>query len=338
MFLEIRSDFSSVEVFLNRLLQFSGAFEQNNLRDWPHLKNNEDFKKIYELTWDLRAPLEHIYAEGRDLAVFMSSKLKEFNYADLNPTLKGFVDSFDGGWLHQIDLLRSDSQAAKDTCEKLEHVPWAIPQMIKLYDNQIELAVAVKHTIDTLKETDLYKWEGGQSQQTFPVPEYSKILECVHSIGQMFERLPSTYAGKDEESLRDHILVTLQGLVSGSATGESFNKRGKTDILVRNGGTNEFVGECKFWRGKAVYLDTISQLLRYLSWRDTNTAVIIFVPNNDFSSVLEKVAEYTAEHPQYIRATGIRDKTWQNFEFRMVEDASNIVNVAVMLYHVPPSS
>jgi len=325
-------------MLLNRLLQFADAFEQNNRRDWPHLKNNEDFKEVYNFEWSLKAPLEHIYAEGRDLAVFMSSKLKEFNYADLNPTLKGFVDSFDGGWLHQIEILRSDSQAAKDICENLEYVPWAIPQMIKLYDNQIELSVAVKHTIDTLKETDLYKWEGGQSQQTFPVPEYNKILECVHSIGQMFERLPSTYSGKDEESLRDHILVTLQGLVSGSATGESFNKRGKTDILVRNGGANEFVGECKFWRGKSVYLDTISQLLGYLSWRDTNTAVIIFVPNNDFSSVLEKVAEHTEEHPLFLRATVMCDKTWQNFEFRMIEDASNIVNVAVMLYHIPPSS
>ena len=336
--MSIREDFKSVEMFLNRLLQYSNAFEKNNLRNWPHLKNNEDFGEVYKLSFDLKRPLEKIYGDGRDIAVFMSSKLREFNYVDLNPTLKGYVDSFNDGWLYQLDLLKRDSQIAKDTCEKLEHVPWAVHQMINLYDDQIELLNAVKQTIEAIKETDLYKWENGQAQQTFPVPEYNKILECIHSIGKMFERLPSTYSGKDEESLRDHILVTLQGLVSGSVTGESFNKRGKTDILVRNGDKNEFVGECKFWRGRSVYLDTISQLLSYLSWRDTNTAVIIFVPNSDFSGVIEKVSEYTAEHPKFLKACGMRDKTWQNFEFRMTGDTSNVVNIAVMLYHIPAIS
>jgi len=336
--MNIRSDFSSVEAILNRLLQFASTFDRYNRQDWPHLKNNEDFKMVYEFDWQYREPLENIYADGRDLSVFMSSKLQEFNDPSLNPTLKKFVDSFYGGWLYQIDILKGESQKAKNVCEELPHVPWAVSKMITLYDQQIELLLAVKHSIDSLKETDLYKWEGGQIQQTFPIPEYQKILECIHSIGMMFERLPNTYAGKDEESLRDHILVSLQGLVAGSVTGETFNKRGKTDILVRNANTNEFIGECKFWRGKAVYLDTISQLLSYLSWRDTKAAIIIFVPNRDFSAVIEKVAEYTREHPSYLRDGPRVDDTWQHFEFRMNDDQSRIVNVAVMLYHIPSNS
>lgn len=325
-------------MILNRLVQYAGVFDQNNVRYWPHLKNNEDFKLVYSFDWEIKKPLEHIYAEGRDLAVFMSSKLNEFNYPEMNPTLKVFVDSFDGGWLYQIDSLQRDSQEAKDVCKKLDHVPWAVPEMIGLYDRQIELLTVIKHTIESLKQTELYKWESGQIQQTFPVPEYQRILEGVHSIGKMFERHPSTYSGKDEESLRDHILVTLQGQVMGSATGESFNKRGKTDILIRNGDTNEFVGECKYWRGKSVYLDAISQLLSYLSWRDTNTAVIMFVPNSDFSAVIQKVSEYTKEHASYLRSGTVRDDTWQNFEFRMNDDQSRVVNVAVMLYHIPPGN
>ncbi len=33
----------------------------------------------------------------------------------------------------------------------------------------------------------------------------------------------------------------------GQATGETFNKSGKTDILVRDGDRNVFVAECKWW-------------------------------------------------------------------------------------------
>lgn len=236
--------------------------------------------------------------------------------------------------MFRIDLLKNNSQAAKDVCAKLEYVPWAITQMIKLYDEQIQLSLHTKQTIEGLKSTEVYKWENGEAQVSFPVHEYSRILEAVHTTGKMFERLPATYIGKGEEALRDHILVTLEALVSGSATGETFNKSGKTDILVRNGSTNEFIGECKFWHGKSGFLDTISQLLGYLSWRDTNAALIIFVPNVDFSTVLSKMQEYVSEHSNYLRSTGQKDETWHNYEFRMQEDQSRVVNVAVMLYHI----
>lgn len=65
----------------------------------------------------------------------------------------------------------------------------------------------------------------------------------------------------------------------GSATGETFNKKGKTDILLRHAGNNAFVGECKFWKGEKSFLSTIDQLLGYLTWRDSKTAVIMFVKN-----------------------------------------------------------
>ncbi|WP_303760102.1 hypothetical protein, partial [Alcanivorax jadensis] len=242
----------------------------------------------YALDWDVGGPLEGIYATGRDLAVFMSGKLTEFNFPDLNPTLSGYVDSFDGGWIDEIGVLKNASENAKGICRGLDHVPWSIPQMIKLFDDQIELLIATKHTIDALKQTDLYKWERGQIQQSYPVPDYQKILELIHSIGKMFERLPSTYAEKSEEELRDHILVSLQGLIvgGGSATGETFNRKGKTDILIRKNDENEFVGECKFWSGPAGLKQAIDQLLSYLSWRDKKAALIVFVKNKDFNAAI----------------------------------------------------
>jgi len=335
---EIRSDFKSAESLLSRLVQYSKVFNQNNMENWSHLKNNEDFRTVYTFDWSIRRPLENIYADGRDLAVFMSNRLVEFNYPEYFSTLKQFVDSFQGDWIYQINQLKNQSQEAKDICLNLEYTPWAMDKMINLFDDQIGLLIAIKQTIEGLKETDLYKWEGGNIQTMFPVPQYEKIFECIHSIGKMFERLPSTYEGKNEESLRDHILVSLETVVLGTATGETFNKRGKTDILVRNAGDNEFVGECKFWGGKSIFLDTITQVLGYLSWRDTNTAVIIFVKNTNFTAVLKKVEEYISEHPNYLGLVIQKDESWYSYEFRSNEDHSRIINMAVMLYHTPESS
>jgi len=311
------------------------VFDENNCKHWLHLKNQEDFNRVYTLEWDSRTPLEDIYRDGRDLCVFMSSRLIQFNYPKLFPTLKKFVDSFENGWLFQLDTLTEVSQKAKDICAHLDNPPWAVVRMIDLYDDQIEMLNDVRQTIDGLRNSDIYKWESGEQQPSYSVLEYSRILDSIHSVGQMFERLPRTYSDKNEESLRDHILVTLQAVVSGVATGETFNKRGKTDILIRSGDRNEFIGECKFWSGKVNYLATITQLLSYLSWRDTNTAVIIFVRNRNFTAVLDQVDDYTAEHPNYLCTINAVNQTWHRFELRMNEDQSRIVNMSVMLYHLP---
>ena len=48
------------------------------------------------------------------------------------------------------------------------------------------------------------------------------------------------------------------------------------------------------WRGAKQFLGKIDQLLSYLTWRDSKTALICFVQNKEFGSVLETI---TAETP-----------------------------------------
>ena len=164
---------------------------------------------------------------------------------------------------------------------------------------------------------------------------YQQILKIIHDVGKQFERLPSTYTGKEEEHLRDHILLILEPNFEGSATGETFNKSGKTDILLRHEGKNVFIAELKFWRGKKAYLDTISQLLSYLTWRDSKAAVVVFVRNKDFSSVLETVKEATLEHGNYLGFVSEQEEGWFHYRFCINEDRNREVKVSVMLFHLP---
>jgi len=164
---------------------------------------------------------------------------------------------------------------------------------------------------------------------------YQQILSIIHDVGKQFERLPSTYSGKEEEHLRDHMLLILEPNFEGSATGETFNKSGKTDILLRHEGSNVFIAELKFWRGKKSFLDTISQLLGYLTWRDSKAAVVMFVKNKEFSSVLETVKEATQEHPNYLSYVSEQEEGWYHYRFHINEDENREVKLAVMLFHIP---
>jgi hypothetical protein len=60
---------------------------------------------------------------------------------------------------------------------------------------------------------------------------YHNVLQTIHDMGIMFERLPSLYKRKSEEEIRDLILFQLTVRFEIVATGESFNKSGKTDIF-----------------------------------------------------------------------------------------------------------
>src|SRR5262249_53929836 len=70
-------------------------------------------------------------------------------------------------------------------------------------------------------------------EPTIDASIYQDILAVIQDSGRVWERLPSLYDGKDEEALRDHLILLLEPRFQGSTTGETFNKSGKTDILMR---------------------------------------------------------------------------------------------------------
>ncbi|MCB0121178.1 MAG: hypothetical protein KDE58_02980, partial [Caldilineaceae bacterium] len=178
--------------------------------------------------------------------------------------------------------------------------------------------------------------KGYSPEPTLDLSVYQDILQVIHDIGKQFERMPSTYSQKGEEDLRDHILLVLEPRFEGSATGETFNKIGKTDILLRYNNSNVFIAECKFWKGSKLYLETITQLLGYLTWRDSKAAVVLFVENKDFSSVLKTVEADTPNHQNYLGFASRREETWFNYRFHINDDKNREVKVAILLFHIPP--
>jgi hypothetical protein len=165
---------------------------------------------------------------------------------------------------------------------------------------------------------------------------YQNILSIIHAQGVAMERQPSTYKDKDEEDLRDIFLATLCTHYP-SSTGETFNKKGRTDILIRYQGSNVFVGECKFWGGLKTFHGTIDQLMTYLTWRDSKAAVVSFVKNTQFNPVLQMIKTGTLQHPCFIRLESTHGESWTQFEFRLPSDPSRNVHLAVLCFHFPPA-
>lgn len=164
---------------------------------------------------------------------------------------------------------------------------------------------------------------------------YQEILKVIHDTGKAFERLPNTYADKAEEALRDHLILQLEPHFEISTTGETFNKSGKTDILMRHESSNVFVAECLWWDGPKMYLEKIDQLLGYLTWRDSKTAIVCFVGRKDFSLILSEITETTQQHSCYVEPIGVKEETWHDYKFHLPSDPGRTIKVAVLAFHLP---
>lgn len=173
-----------------------------------------------------------------------------------------------------------------------------------------------------------------QPEPTLDESNYSEILRIIHEAGVEMERHPSIYQGKDEESLRDHFIMVLSPHFE-SVTGETFNRAGKTDILIRHEKANAFVAECKFWRGIKSFYDTIDQALGYLTWRESKAAIICFIPNKELGPVLAQIEAESPKHPDFVQFRGRRMESWFQYEFHLPNDHTRSVNLAVLCFHFP---
>jgi hypothetical protein len=171
-------------------------------------------------------------------------------------------------------------------------------------------------------------------EPTLDSSTYHDILTIIHETGIEMERHPSIYRGRDEETLRDHFIMVLAPHFQ-SVTGETFNKTGKTDLLIRHEKANVFVAECKFWRGMKAFLRTIDQALGYLTWRDSKAAIVCFVRNKELNPVLQQIETQTPNHPCFVRYHGKTADGWFSFEFHLKDDHTRGVQLAVLCFHLP---
>ncbi len=154
-------------------------------------------------------------------------------------------------------------------------------------------------------------------------------------MSRVVERNPNSFSALNEEAIRDHFLLQLNGHYEGAATGETFNSSGKTDILIRVEDRNIFIAECKFWKGPKGFSDTIDQLLGYLTWRDCKCALMIFNRNQDSTSVISKMHEVMEQRTEWVRTLTRDPEGTSRYVFVRQSDPGKEIVISTMLFDIP---
>lgn len=260
----------------------------------------------------IKREAEHIISNIKQQSDYLNADIRKYN-SSLEHTILGLVQSRKAEHLKQANLLANLGVPFKKT----EDVPstFVIPIVKKK-----ALIKPTAPNVPFFPEHSLDK------------SVYRDILKICYDTGVEMERHPSIYNQKNEETLRDHFIMVLAPHFQ-SVTGETFNKRGKTDILIRHEKVNVFVAECKFWRGIKTYHKTIDQILSYLTWRDSKAAILCFIKNTSLSPILEQIEVETANHPCFIKYKGKGMDGWFNFEFHLKDDDTRSIQLAVLCFH-----
>lgn len=169
--------------------------------------------------------------------------------------------------------------------------------------------------------------------------QYEEVLGVISNMAIALERTPSVFVNMEEEDLRDFLLVMLNAIFEGQATGETFNREGKTDILIRVEGRNIFIAECKIWDGPKALTEAVDQLLGYLCWRDTKAAIIIFSRRKNFSTVLQAITDAVKAHPNCKRQVAdFRAESGFRFVLGQKDDPNREITLTVLAFQVPADS
>lgn len=205
LFVELRSDFSSVEDLINRLREYAKRFAAYNREEWSYLKNQTDFTRVYGLPPEIRGPLEGVYADGGDLAVGMIYLLGEFNEVGMYPTFKSYVAGVEESVKSYLAKARETIPNGEEALSASPEHPWACGEMIRLYKVQVRILESLMDEwIPRAKNSRLFKEESGELQAASkPEPQQlTQYTAIFHgNVGQAQVQQATQYSTQHVESV-----------------------------------------------------------------------------------------------------------------------------------------
>jgi len=84
-----------------------------------------------------------------------------------------------------------------------------------------------------------------------------------------------------------------------------------------------------------LFLEAVDQLLSYLSWRDTKTAVVVFNRNKDLSAVLATIKGAMERHRHKKHGPKVEGDTRFRYVMGNPSDHHREIIVTVMVYDIP---
>ena len=81
--------------------------------------------------------------------------------------------------------------------------------------------------------------------------------------------------------------------------------------------------------------EAIDQLLGYVTWRDTRTAIILFVKNSVILDIIEKAKSTITQHICYAGYKGQSGESSFSYIYHTKDDPQSQIALELMIFHYP---
>ena len=251
---------------------------------------------------------------------------------DMVNCISGAVKTYNSGLKNSIS---QKIKSRKDKINKDSGIAMSLGYPIKSRDissGTYEVPVIRKKIIIEMPKADSNPFK---PEPVLEMKNYEEILKLLMNMSLVMERSPESFKTLGEEAIRTHFLIQLNSQFEGSATGETFNHQGKTDILIRVDGRNIFIAECLIWRGEKYLSEKIDQILSYATWRDTKVAILIFNKGKDLSKVIEQISQVVNRHKNFKRKIDYKNESGFRFVLHNNDDKNREITMTVIVFDVP---
>lgn len=262
-----------------------------------------------------------------------------------------------------VDLINLPIEQARVRMEKLVRTKMTVLRdRQKLLHDALEplnIPLHFDETIEISLEPTALTFEQAQSQglnhKNFKLSDdiADAVIRSIRSFAVALERSPGT-AGKlldlrdenlvdlpteilslPEETIRDILLMVLNANWRGQATGETFNGRGKTDILLRHEERNALIVECKIWRGETGFREALEQLAGYQVWSDTRAAILLIIRLEKPSLAIQTAQAEIKTHDDFVSVEH-EDDQGGTYKMRSSQDPARFILLELLPIVMPP--
>lgn len=289
------------------------------------------FSFFSDVEWDLEISNKEKIQLG---ILWIEDVLPMYSY---KKEIKGFTENE-----HNI-LVQIYLNLKKESSKEIYIIPFIENERFSkiIFGENVKISTAlyeIGSSIDPKLEISI---ESAENYKRVSLISYEFILEKILELILRGETINiNIFKNLSEPQIRDIFLMFLDSIFVGRATGETFNKKGKTDILIKDDNYNLFICECKFWSGPKKLTETIQQLFKYKTWRDSKTAILLFNKTVKPSTIIEKINPTVLVHPNcksefnFVRDKLRNEEIVFGYIFSHPEDTKREFHLSVIVFNM----
>lgn len=224
---------------------------------------------------------------------------------------------------NELTKLESKVQVKRNLIEKSKKSKY-----LKIIPKSTEPIKIVESKIETVIEKVVKSEEKRQPTLLLEKESYIQIYDSLKELSVYAGRLPKSYFKLDEEDIRDQLVNSLNlKLKTATATGETFNVRGKTDIIIIDNKIIYFIAECKIWKGNSKFNDAINQLMSYISEEVYYSSIIVF--NKNKNKINDQAVEVIKRREDYLG-----ELSSNRYSFKHPKNANLELEISLLVFDI----